>query len=231
MVIPIGIRLGIIAFLLIPMSKFPVHRVFPVIVIFISLVLLVSGVTQPILSISGTIDKSELTLAGVDHLANSFSDDSAGSGSARGMISMITGMLGLNEIEGEVEVFQKTRSIWGTIEELYQSGNAPVSALVMLFSIVIPALKLSLMLLLQFSVPENVQARLNRFIALISKWSMADVFVVALMVSFMAGNASAGMGELLRTSSNFEVGFYYFTAYCLFSILSTYLVTRRRRVY
>lgn len=206
------------------------HRVFPVIVIFISLVLLVPGVTQPILSISGTIEKSELTLAGVDHLANSFSDDSAGSGSARGMISMISDMLGLNEIEGEVEVFQKTRSIWGTIEELYRSGNVPVSALVMLFSIVIPALKLSVMLLLQFSVSKKAELHLNRFIGLISKWSMADVFVVALLVSFMAGNASAGMGELLRTTANFEVGFYYFTAYCIFSIFSTYLVSRPGRV-
>jgi len=206
-------------------------RFFPVIIILISLALLIPGVTQPILSLSGTIDKSELTLAGVDHLASSFSDDSGSNGSARGMISMITGMLGLNEIEGEVEVFQKTRSIWGTIEELYQSGNAAVSALVMLFSIVIPALKLSLMLLLQFSVPEKAELRLNQFIALISKWSMADVFVVALMVSFMAGNASAGMGELLRTTANFEVGFYYFSAYCIFSILSTYLTTRRRPVF
>jgi len=205
-------------------------RILPVFIILLSLVLLIPGVTQPILSISGTIDKSELTMAGVDHLANSFSDDSAGSGSARGMISMISGMLGLNEIEGEVEVFQKTRSIWGTIEELYRAGNAPVSALVMLFSVVIPALKLSLMLLLQFSVPEKVELRLNRFIALISKWSMADVFVVALMISFMAGNASAGMGELLRTTANFEVGFYYFTAYCIFSVFSTYLVSHTDRV-
>ncbi|RTR27929.1 paraquat-inducible protein A [Shewanella atlantica] len=205
-------------------------RILPVFIILLSLVLLIPGVTQPILSISGTIDKSELTMAGVEHLANSFSDDSAGSGSARGMISMISGMLGLNEIEGEVEVFQKTRSIWGTIEELYRAGNAPVSALVMLFSVVIPALKLSLMLLLQFSVPEKVELRLNRFIALISKWSMADVFVVALMISFMAGNASAGMGELLRTTANFEVGFYYFTAYCIFSVFSTYLVSHTDRV-
>jgi len=205
-------------------------RILPVFIILLSLVLLIPGVTQPILSISGTIDKSELTMAGVDHLANSFSDDSAGSGSARGMISMISGMLGLNQIEGEVEVFQKTRSIWGTIEELYRAGNAPVSALVMLFSVVIPALKLSLMLLLQFSVPEKVELRLNRFIALISKWSMADVFVVALMISFMAGNASAGMGELLRTTANFEVGFYYFTAYCIFSVFSTYLVSHTDRV-
>ncbi|WP_394147993.1 paraquat-inducible protein A [Shewanella atlantica] len=206
------------------------NRVLPVTIILVSLLLLIPGVSQPILSISGMIEKSELTLAGVDHLADSFSDNSAGSGGARGMIAMISDMLGFNEIEGEVEVFQKTRSIWGTIEELYLSGNVAVSALVMLFSIVIPALKLCLMLTLQFSLPEKMGAGVARVIELIGKWSMADVFLVALMVSFMAGNASAGMGQLLRTTATFEVGFYYFTAYCIFSILSSYLVMRSGRV-
>ncbi|WP_299796832.1 paraquat-inducible protein A [uncultured Shewanella sp.] len=205
------------------------NRVLPVTIILVSLLLLIPGVSQPILSISGMIEKSELTLAGVDHLADSFSDNSAGSGGARGMIAMISDMLGFNEIEGEVEVFQKTRSIWGTIEELYLSGNVAVSALVMLFSIVIPALKLCLMLTLQFSLPEKMGAGVARVIELIGKWSMADVFLVALMVSFMAGNASAGMGQLLRTSATLEVGFYYFTAYCIFSILSSYLVMRSGR--
>jgi hypothetical protein len=202
------------------------NRIFTVIILLISLALLIPGVTQPILSISGSIEKSELTKAGIDQLATSLGDNSA-NGSTMGMLSMFSDMLGLNDIKGEVEVFQKTRSIWGTVEELFKSGNAPVATLVMLFSIIIPVLKLCLMLLQQLPITASFRQAITRFTSLISKWSMADVFVVALIVTYMAGNASAGMGELLKTSANFEVGFYYFTAYCLFSILSTYLVKAR----
>ncbi|MEC4727569.1 paraquat-inducible protein A [Shewanella sp. D64] len=205
------------------MSK---NRIFTIIILLISLALLIPGVTQPILSISGTIEKSELTKAGIDQLATSLGDNSA-NGSTMGMLSMFSDMLGLNDIKGEVEVFQKTRSIWGTVEELFTSGNAPVATLVMLFSIIIPVLKLSLMLLQQLPITVSFRQKIIRFTALISKWSMADVFVVALIVTYMAGNASAGMGELLKTTANFEVGFYYFTGYCLFSIFSTYLVKTR----
>ncbi|WP_065188819.1 paraquat-inducible protein A [Shewanella woodyi] len=202
------------------MSK---NRIFTTAILLISLALLIPGVTQPILSISGSIEKSELTKAGIDQLATSLGDNSA-SGNTRGMLSMFSGMLGLNDLEGEVEVFQKTRSIWGTVDELFRSGNAAVAALVMLFSVIIPVLKLSLMLLQQLPITPSFRQAITGFTTKISKWSMADVFVVALIVTYMAGNASAGMGEMLKTTANFEVGFYYFSAYCLFSIASTYLV-------
>ncbi|MPY25342.1 paraquat-inducible protein A [Shewanella psychropiezotolerans] len=194
-------------------------RILPAIVILLSLALLVPGVTLPILSISGSIEKSELAQAGITHLAD-------GSGSARDMLTMMSSMLGLDTIQGEVEVFQKTRSIWGTVEELYQSGNILVALLVGVFSVVIPALKLILMLIQQTPIAPKAKFRLGQFTGIIAKWSMADVFVVALMVSYMAGNASAGMGELLKTTASFDVGFYYFSAYCVFSILSGYLMRR-----
>lgn len=189
----------------------------------LSIALLIPGVTQPILSISGTIDKSELTKVGIDEISKSLGDNSP-SGNTKVMLSLFSGMLGFNELEGELEVFQKTRSIWGTTVELFESGNAVVAGLVMLFSIIFPTLKLSLMLIQQLPIKESIRLDINRFTSAISKWSMADVFVVALIVTYMAGNASAGMGQLLKTSANFEAGFYYFSAYCLFSIFSSYLV-------
>jgi uncharacterized paraquat-inducible protein A len=202
-------------------------RLLTAFVVLLSLALLIPGVTQPILSISGSIDKSELTKAGIDQLSMSLGDNPAG-GNTRAMLSMFAGMLGLNDIEGELEVFQKTRSITGTVTELYQSGNGVVAALVMLFSIVIPALKLSLILIQQLPITVSVRHILSRITNAISKWSMVDVFVVALLVTYMAGNASAGMGQLLKTTANFEIGFYYFTAYCLVSIFSTYLISSEK---
>lgn len=198
------------------------NRLLSLVVILTSLALLVPGVTQPILTLSGTIEKSELTQAGIEHLAE-------GSPNAKEMLSMMSSMLGLDSIEGEVEVFQKTRSILGTVEELYLSGNILVAALVGLFSIIIPVIKLSFMLIQQLPIAERISTKLSSLTNLIGKWSMADVFIVAIIVSYMAGNASAGMGALLNTQANFEVGFYYFSAYCIFSILSGVLVNQRAK--
>ncbi|MCK7630461.1 paraquat-inducible protein A [Shewanella sp. JNE10-2] len=198
---------------------------FSIFIILLSLALLVPGVTQPILSISGSIDKAKLAEQGIEQVTQRFDED-AGRDHARGMLNMVSSLLGLNSLKGEVEVLQKTRSIWGTVTELYTTGNRLVAALVMLFSVVIPALKLSLMLAQQCVSSIGLKLRVNALVNALAKWSMADVFVVALIITFMAGNASGGMGEMLKTQAQFENGFYFFTAYCILSILSGYLVRR-----
>lgn len=198
---------------------------FSIFIILLSLALLVPGVTQPILSISGSIDKAKLAEQGIEQVTQRFDED-AGRDHARGMLNMVSSLLGLNSLKGEVEVLQKTRSIWGTVIELYTTGNGLVAALVMLFSVVIPALKLSLMLAQQCVSSIGLKLRVNALVNALAKWSMADVFVVALIITFMAGNASGGMGEMLKTQAQFENGFYFFTAYCILSILSGYLVRR-----
>ena len=195
----------------------------PIFIIILSLALLIPGVTQPIMSISGTIDKAKLAEQGIAQVAQSFDEDS-GRERARGMLGMVSGLLGLNNLKGEV--LQKTRSIWGAVTELYQSGNRLVAGLVMLFSVVVPALKLSFMLVQQCVSSIGLKLRINTVVNALAKWSMADVFVVALIITFMTGNASGGMGEMLKTQAQFENGFYFFTAYCILSILSGFLVRR-----
>ncbi|MGL4747199.1 MAG: paraquat-inducible protein A [Shewanella sp.] len=199
--------------------------ILPILVILLSLALLIPGVTQPILSINGSIDKAKLTEQGIEQVARSFDED-LGHNSARGMLNMVSGLLGLNTLKGEVQVLQQTRSIWSTVTELYNTGNGLVAGLVMLFSIIIPAIKLSLMLAQQSVSSIALQWRIHHIVDLLAKWSMADVFVVALIITFLAGNASGGMGEMLKTQAQFESGFYFFTAYCILSIVSGYLVRR-----
>lgn len=106
----------------------------PILVILLSLALLIPGVTQPILSLNGSINKAKLAEQGIEQVAQSFDEDS-GRDSARGMLNMVSGLLGLNNLKGEVQVLQQTRSIWSTVTELYNTGNGLVAGLVMLFSI------------------------------------------------------------------------------------------------
>lgn len=185
-----------------------------------SVALLIPGVTLPMLTISGSMDKSQIKDTGIDIIVDSLAGNdpqSAARQRTKQMITSMTNMMGIGDIDGEIEVYRKTRSIIGTVTDLFRSGDALVAFLVMLFSIIIPLIKI-LMMLISTLLKQGVwQTRLVNLNGLLSKWSMADVFVVALIVTYMAANASDG-GGLLSLQSNFESGFYYFLGYCLFSI-------------
>lgn len=197
-----------------------------IVLLLLALALLIPGVSQPILSLSGTVEKAKLSAAGMDMLASRVADDDESERSqARNLIGMVAGMLGLNNLHGEIVVFDKTRSIWSTVTELYHSGNHAVALLVCLFSVIVPVIKIGLTLVGLLSRPQLAQ-RLHRLSGALSKWSMADVFVVALIISFMAGNASAGMGDLVETHAELGNGFWFFVGYCLLSLAGHSLSNR-----
>ena len=208
------------------------------IITIISLALLIPGVTLPMLTLTGTIDKKEMTDTGIDIIVDSIVEKSMKRsnakseederGKAERMIGIMTGMLGLNDLKGEVEAYKETRSIAGTVKELFRTGNGFVGFLVMLFSIVIPVTKILLMLVAA-SFRGSMNSRKAFVISsVISKWSMADVLVIAIIVAFMAANAS-NMGGLLDMDARFESGFYFFLGYCTFSILSMQVITRKNK--
>ena len=69
--------------------------------------------------------------------------------------------------------------------------------------------------------------RTLRFVEAIAKWSMADVFVVALFIAYLAAHATqtqpgdtAAAPPLVAFSAHFGAGFYWFAAYCVFSLAS-----------
>jgi uncharacterized paraquat-inducible protein A len=190
--------------------------------VLISLILLIPGVTEPMLTMTGTIEKSQLVNTGKDMLTQDLTEDSRAN--TRGILDVAASLFGLDTLQGEVEVFRNSRSIIDIITALYQSHNFVVAILVGLFSIVIPTIKLITMLILLLPVASSIKQRLRTMISVIGKWSMADVFVVAIIVAYMAGNASAGMGDTLKTQSQFEIGFYYFLGYCIFSIASQMMI-------
>ena len=116
---------------------------------------------------------------------------------------------------------KKTRSIWGTVNELANNKNYLVAALVAVFSIVIPTLKLLMQLLYCFLPANRFKHLLGQLIQGLSKWSMVDVFVIALIVAYLAGNADGQMGELIKMHAELGDGFWYFTGYCLFAIAAS----------
>jgi uncharacterized paraquat-inducible protein A len=195
------------------------QKILTLLIIFVALGLLYPGVTQPVLTLSGTIEKSELAELGIEMIAGEGAD-----AQTRQMLTMISSFLGFDQIEGQLQAYSSTRSMWGTVEELARTGNVLVAFLIVFFSLVIPVFKLLLQALTLFVSAPDARKHLLWLNAALSKWSMSDVFVMGLLVAFMAGRASDQVGDLLIMNAELEPGFYYFLAYCLFSIAASALL-------
>jgi hypothetical protein len=200
------------------------RRLALLLVIAIALALLYPGVTQPVLTLTGSIEKSEIAGLGIDMMLGEDTDSQS-----RQMLEMFSSMLGLDRVEGQLQVYDSTRSIWGTVTELADTGNLAVALLIVLFSVVIPVFKLVLQAVALALPRADWRAMLLLVNSAMSKWSMADVFVMGLLVAYMAGSASGQLGDLLLTDAQLEVGFWYFLAYCLFSIVAGSLIREPQR--
>ena len=140
-------------------------------------------------------------------------------------------------------LYEQTRSILGTISELWESDDRLVSFLILLFSIIVPLTKGSMLLLSVYTVKDQLRQWLVRLVDLIGKWSMADVFVVAVFLAFLATRdqvqANSFSVPLLMAQIDVEMethlvstlgpGFYFFLGYCLFSVLWTQILKRQRQ--
>jgi hypothetical protein len=197
----------------------PKRKLLTLIVIISALALLYPGLTQPVLTLTGSIEKSQLAELGIDMIAGE-----SGNAQARQMLEMFSGLFGLDQMEGQIQAYSSTRSVLGTVDELARTGNLLVAFMVVFFSLVIPVFKLLLLLISLLISSEPAQRFLLRVNSMLSKWSMADVFVMALLVAYMAGSASGQVGELLIMNARLEPGFFYFLAYCLFSIVAGSMV-------
>ncbi len=197
----------------------PTRKLLSLVLMLIALGLLYPGVTQPVLTLTGEIEKSRIASLGVDLIAGEEADPQT-----RQMLAMITSFLGLDQIEGHLQAYSSTRSIWGTVDELARTGNLPVAFLIVFFSLVIPVFKLLLQSIAVVVPGAGLRGPLLWLNAALSKWSMADVFVMGLLVAYMAGKATGQAGDLLIMNAQLESGFYFFLAYCLFSIAATTLL-------
>lgn len=186
------------------------------VIMLVALGLLVPGISQPILNLTGTVDKEMLVDVGMQTLAKDPDVPNF-------MLSLTEQLVTQIDLTGNIPAYDKSRSILGTVEELYRANQWLVAFLIALFSIIVPVIKSLLMII--SSLLSDKSARVSRaIIRLISKWSMADVFVVAIIVAFLAANATQQTEELFSLTAEFGDGFYYFLGYCLLSILSMQLM-------
>ncbi|MGB5326432.1 MAG: paraquat-inducible protein A [Pseudomonadales bacterium] len=121
-------------------------------------------------------------------------------------------------IIGSLQFYDETQSIVASIRALLDSGNTLVGFLIFLFSIAVPVIKALLLFVAALLKNPSAKVALHKFVNTISKWSMADVFVVAVFMAYLATGSNSYVDALLHP------GFYYFLSYCVVSILATQLL-------
>lgn len=132
-------------------------------------------------------------------------------------------------------LYYRSKTVFEVFQTLIQMGRPEmtlVGVLVILFSVVFPALK---MLALGACLFRPALLRTSRFVKLLafelSKWSMADVMVLAIFMSFVAFNGVIGSAwdglrdmpnvqqvRIPTNASNILPGFYLFVGFCVSSI-------------
>jgi len=180
--------------------------------------LLVPGLTEPMLNVSGTVEKAKLVELGRELLKE-------GNNLPAFVAELADRVIDGIDVRGTVSAFDKTRSILGTAGELRANGHLPVAFLIVLFSVIVPLLKaLVLATAMVPALSHSVRRRFARVADAVGKWSMADVFVIAIFVAFLAGNGIRDGDGLVDFQATLGVGFWYFLGYCLVSLLGSQLL-------
>ena len=171
-----------------------------------SLALLIPGLLQPMITLNADLNRQALVIEG-KKLIKEQSIHPA-------ISSMATQFLDGLTVKGQSRVYSKTRSILGTANDLWQSGYQLVALLIVLFSAIIPGIK-TLCLLFASILSKN--RKLLKINSILSKWSMADVFAVGVIIACLAANGTSSQSALLSFQAELHSGFYWFVAYCLLS--------------
>ena len=195
-----------LGFILLMVGQSTLSRTAVVVLMVFCLAMLVGGVLSPMLEVEVRITKLDATLLGTPI---EFQDQS---------------------------LYYRSKTVLEVFQNLIQMGRPEmtlVAVLLILFSMVFPALK---MLALSASLFRPALLRTSRVIRLLAfdlaKWSMADVLALAIFMSFVAFNGVIGSSlDGLRDMPNIHQvliptnasrilpGYYLFIGFCVSSIL------------
>ncbi|SFV58768.1 conserved protein of unknown function; putative membrane protein [hydrothermal vent metagenome] len=136
---------------------------------------------------------------------------------ASGLFMPIMMMSIHREVEylGDVVLSMESKSVLGSIVKLFDAQDYIVGGALLLFSIVVPFLKNISMLFVAIFAKNRRVHMVVHFFKVLGKWSMADVFVVATFLVYLSGSR----GDMSR--AEIEVGFYFFLAYVILSMVAS----------
>ena len=144
-----------------------------------------------------------------------------------GILAPIMALSAFTELPvlGTVILKYESKSVVTALLSLFSGGNWFIGLLVGLFSVLVPALKTGISLICLQSQKTRWSEQAGRIVKAIGKWSMADVFVIAIFIAYFT------LGSDQFSDATVGLGLYFFSAYCLISqFISHYLLTAAGRV-
>jgi len=181
----------------------------------VSVVLLFLGVTLPTIDLDARLNSFSISLAG----ANIRFDEQV--------------------------LYFESKSILGVTKTLWDGGGIDlkiVSGMIFLFSIAFPLLKLILSSLYLYWTQAEESKFIQGVIFYLGKWSMADVFVIAMFMSYIGfyGLVTSQLGSIGANQTGYAVetlnytklgpGALFFTAYVIISITTSIMIKRNQRI-
>jgi len=141
-----------------------------------------------------------------------------------GSIALLIAGLSLPILHTQQLVFWKqTYSVWTGIIDLWRLGEYVLAVVVCCFSIAFPFAKLGLLASVWFGrLHSERRAQLLHWLGVLGKWSMLDVFVVAILIVLVK------VGSLAKVEP--RVGVYLFGSAILASMLVTMYIDRLARI-
>ncbi len=195
-----------LAFILLITGKRTLSRGAVVVLMMFSIAMLVGGVLSPMLEVEVRVTKLDATLLGTPI---EFRDQS---------------------------LYYRSKTVLEVFQTLIAMGRPEmtvVGVLVILFSVVFPAMKMLALVACLFRPALLRTSRIVKMLAFqLSKWSMADVMVLAIFMSFVAFNGVIGSAfdglrdmpnvqqvQIPTDASRILPGYYLFIGFCLSSII------------
>lgn len=234
-----------------PNLTFSTRRLLALAGIALSVAVLIPGLVLPVIYLDGTLEPEGVRALAPRLIEQGLTDETVDQlrpllhpalvpvlegmpgGLRAGLANELGRQLGGALAEGqEITVYTQVRSILGSVRHLYRVGSVTAASLILLFSVLVPFTKAALVCWAVLQRDRARRAGTLRFVEGIAKWSMADVFAVALFIAYLAAQATqttpaAGTAvQVVSFDARFGPGFYWFAGYCLLS-LATQQATAR----
>lgn len=117
-------------------------------------------------------------------------------------------------------IFQyESKSIVTALIKIFNQEQYGVAAIILLFTVLTPIIKTVILLMISFEEKLHLSSKRLGFLSAVGKWSMLDVFVVAIVVTYFSMKSSG------QTDANLQIGVYYFSIYVILSMVCTYIVS------
>ncbi len=139
---------------------------------------------------------------------------------APAMIIWTTPAVPLASTKLEFVMQHEVRGIFRIIWELLTNDHYIIGGFLFAFSILTPLTKMGLTFFATATYSPRLNFRIGSFLHTIGKWSMADVFVAAILLALYALKFQEA------TKSIPAAGLYFFIGYCMLSMCTTELLVR-----